>query len=126
MTAGVFLLLHFKEMGMILWILVALTMAAELGLHYFPWRLMFRGRDLPRVVAYMLGVCGLMVPFSLWIWMDGQGEIIPVLWLFIVAGGLTVLGLYGLDHLLDLEMRDIEAAQRERLLREQVRRDQGE
>jgi hypothetical protein len=100
---------------MILWILVALAMAAELGLHYFPWRLMFKGRDLPRVVAYMLGVCGLMVPFSLWLWMDGEAEIIPALWLFIAAGGLTVLGLYGLDHLLDLEMRDIETQEKEAL-----------
>jgi hypothetical protein len=99
-------------------------MAAELGLHYFPWRLLLKGRNLPRVVAYVLGVCGLMVPLSLWLWMDGEAVIIPILWLFVVAGGLTVLGLYGLDRLLDLEMRDIEAAQRERLLREQVN-DQG-
>lgn len=112
-------------MNIILWVLVALTMAAELGLHYFPWRLLLKGRNLPRVVAYVIGVCGLMIPFSIWLWMDGEVEIIPILWLFIVAGGLTVLGLYGLDRLLDLEMRDIEAAERERLLREQVKDAQG-
>ena len=109
---------------MILWVLVALTMAAELGLHYFPWRMLFKGRNLPRVVAYVLGVCGLMVPFSLWLWMDGEAVIIPVLWLFIVAGGMTVLGLYGLDRLLDLEMRDIEANE-ERTLRKKQDGAQG-
>jgi hypothetical protein len=111
---------------MVLWILVILTMALELGLHYYPWRMLLKGRNLPRVVAYVLGVCGLMVPFSLWLWIDGEADIIPILWLFIISGGLTVLGLYGHDRLLDLEMGDVEAAQRERLLREQARNDKKE
>lgn len=105
---------------MVLWILVVLTMGAELGLHYFPWRLLLKGKDLPRVVAYILGICGLMIPFSLWLWTDGKTEIIAALWLFIIAGGLTVLGLYGLDRLLNLEMQNVEAEQRERLLMEQI------
>jgi len=101
---------------MALLILVALTMAMELGLHYFPWRMLLKGRELPRVVAYIFGVCGLMIPFSVWLWLRGEIVVIAVLWLFIIAGGLTVLGLYGLDRLLDFEMRDIEADE-ERALR---------
>jgi hypothetical protein len=99
-------------------------MVVELGLHYFPWRLLLMGRELPRVIAYIFGVCGLMIPFSLWLWLCGEREIIAVLWLFVIAGGLTVLGLYGLDRLLDLEMHDIEAGE-ERALRKKQDDAQG-
>lgn len=101
--------------------LVAVVMVAELGLHYFPWRMFLRGKELPRLVAYVLGVLGLMVPFSAWLWQRGEVDVIKVLWMVIGAGGLTVMALYGLDRWLDLEMRNIEAADRERLLLGQVK-----
>ena len=43
-------------------------------------------------------------------------EVIQVLWIVIVFAGLMVFALYGLDHYLDLIMRDIEATE-ERALR---------
>lgn len=36
-----------------------------------------------------------------------------VLWLVVVSAGLTVFGLWGLDHYLTLIMRDIESSERE-------------
>ena len=81
------------------WALIALVMTAELGLHYFPWRMLLKGRDLPRVAAYVLGVCGLMIPFSAWLWRRGEIGVIQTLWLVIAAGGLTVMALYGLDRM---------------------------
>ncbi len=96
-----------------LWILLALVMMAELGLHYFPWKLLLRGRELPRVAAYTLGMLGLMLPFSAWLLKRSEIEIIQVLWMVVVAGGLTVFALYGLDRYIELEWRNIEAIERE-------------
>ena len=87
---------------------------AELGLHYFPWKLLLKGRELPRVAAYTLGMLGLMVPFSAWLWKRYEMEIIQVLWMVIIAGGLTVFALYGLDRYIELEWRNMEATERER------------
>ena len=100
---------------------VVIAMLAELGLHYFPWRMMLKGKELPRVVAYALGVIGMMVPFTAWLWDRGEMDVIQSLWLVIVASGLTVLALYGLDRYLELEMRDIEASEREQVMVKQVR-----
>ena len=96
-----------------LWVLVALVMTTELGLHYFPWRILLRGRELPRLAAYTLGSLGMMVPFTAWLWQTGEYEVIKALWLVVCAAGLMVFALYGLDHYLDLIMKDIEATERE-------------
>lgn len=96
-----------------LWVLIALVMTTELGLHYFPWRILLRGRKLPRLAAYTLGSLGMMGPFTAWLWNTGEIEIIRALWMVIGAAGLTVFALYGLDHYLDLIMKDIEASERE-------------
>jgi len=97
-----------------LWMLIALVMMAELGLHYFPWKLLLKGRELPRLAAYTLGMLGLMVPFSAWLWLRRDMEVIQVLWMVIIAGGLTVFALYGLDRYIELEWRNMEATERER------------
>lgn len=97
-------------------VLIAMVMILEACLHYFPWKMLLRGKELPRVAAYTLGVLGLMVPFTAWLWERGEMEIIRMLWMVIVAGGLMVLALYGLDHYLKLEMRDLESRE-ERSLR---------
>lgn len=96
-------------------LLVIITMAVELGLHYFPWRMVFKGKELHRVAAYVMGLLGLMVPFSVWLWFQNERQVIMVLWIFIIAGGLTVMSLYGLDHHLDLQMRDIEHQEKDEL-----------
>ncbi len=97
-----------------LWMLIALVMMTELALHYFPWKLLLKGRELPRVAAYSLGLLGLMLPFTAWLWKRNDLEIIQVLWIVIIAGGLTVFALYGLDRYIELEWLRMEATEREK------------
>jgi hypothetical protein len=96
-----------------LWMLVTLAMLAELGLHYFPWRLLLRGRELPRVAAYVLGVLGLALPFSAYLWERGQVDVLVALWVTVASGGIVVIALYALDYGLDVVWRERESRERE-------------
>lgn len=89
----------------------------EALLHYIPWRMIMRGRraELPRVVAYTLGVLGMMVPLSVWLWDRGDYEVMNALWEVIGAAGLTVMFLYWFDHYLDLDMKDKESEEEKEL-----------
>ena len=98
------------------WVVIVMVMMAEFGLHYFPWKMLLRGRKLPRLAAYTLGLLGMMGPLTAWLWDRGESEVIQTLWAVIVSAGIMVFALYGLDHYLDLIMRDIEATE-ERALR---------
>ena len=93
--------------------LVVIVMLAEFGLHYFPWRILLRGNELPRLAAYTLGLLGMMVPFSAWLWRTGFHEVMKALWIVVCAAGLMVFALYGFDHYQDLIMKDIEATELE-------------
>ena len=77
--------------------LIAYIVLAEWLLHYIPWREFLGGRELPRPIAYMLGVCGFAVPLSLWLYEQGLTRMIFILWLAIVSAGLAVLSAYGAD-----------------------------
>ena len=101
-------------------VMVALVVISEAFLHYFPWRKILKGRELPRVAAYMLGILGLMVPFTQWLIGLGEYEIAKSLWLIIISGGASVLALYGLDHVVELEWRVKEGTEREVQLKEHV------
>lgn len=96
-----------------LWTLLFTVMITEALMHYFPWRMLLGGRKLPRLAAYTLGLLGMMVPFTAWFWQIGEYEVIQGLWMVIFAAGVTVFALYGLDHYLDLAMKDKEAIERE-------------
>lgn len=93
--------------------LIAIAMLAEGFLHYFPWRQFLKGRDLPRPIAYALGVIGLMLPFTIWLYEHGEIDTIVRLWMVIVAGGIAVLALYGIDAIKDLYWKEREASERE-------------
>ena len=99
-----------------LWILIVMVMMAEGLLHYFPWKMLLRGRKVPRLAAYTLGLLGMMGPLTVWLWDRNEIEVIQTLWVVIMSAGIMVFALYGLDHYLDLIMRDIEATE-ERALR---------
>lgn len=96
------------------WILLSLVMITEAFLHYFPWAKLLKGRELPHLMAYVLGVMGLMVPFTVWLIEQNESVIVTVLWKVIAGGGITVIVLYGLDRYIELEWRDMEASERER------------
>ena len=98
------------------WEVIVMVMMAEFGLHYFPWKMLLRGKELPRLAAYTLGLLGMMGPLTAWLWDRNEMEVIQTLWAVTVSAGITVFALYGLDHYLDLIMRDIEATE-ERALR---------
>ena len=100
-----------------LWVVIVMVMMAEFGLHYFPWKMLLRGKELPRLAAYTLGLLGMMGPLTVWLWDRNEVEVIQTLWAVTVSAGITVFALYGLDHYLDLIMRDIEATE-ERALRQ--------
>jgi hypothetical protein len=98
------------------WMVIVMVMMAEFGLHYFPWKMLLRGRELPRLAAYTLGLLGMMGPLTAWLMDRNEIEVVVALWAVIVSAGLMVFALYGVDHYLDLIMRDIEAGE-ERALR---------
>lgn len=77
-------------------------------LHYIPWR-KWLGQDLPRLVAYVLGMLGMMVPLSLWLMDHGHIEIMQTVWMVVASAGMTVFALYGLDRYLDLERNDADS-----------------
>lgn len=58
----------------------------------------------------------MMGPLTVWLMDHGEIEIIQTLWIVIVAAGVTVFALYGLDHYLELAKRDAEAGEREHLM----------
>ena len=95
--------------------LVLIVALAEWCLHYFPWKKLI-GIELPRLAAYTLGMLGIMVPFTIYLSDRGEMELLQTLWIAIAAAGLVVFGLYGFDHYIELYKRDIESAQKEKLM----------
>jgi hypothetical protein len=85
-------------------------------LHYFRWKHLLQGAELPRPVAYILGVLGLMVPFSLWLYEQHDIRVLVVLWGVILAGGIAVILCYFIDWVVDLIWDKRQALQRERAL----------
>ena len=71
-------------------VLAILVVLAEMFLHYFPWRLVLRGHELPRLLAYGFGVLGLMVPFTAWLLERDYDKVAIMLWVVLSAGGLAV------------------------------------
>lgn len=100
--------------------MIALVALSEALLHYFPWRLILKGRDLPRLIAYMLGVLGLVGPFTAWLLEQGEWAITQALWMVVIFGGASVLALYGLDHVIGMEWKVKEGAEREQAIREGI------
>lgn|SRR5574341_829093 len=97
-----------------------LTGLIELMLHWLPWRLLLQ-RDLPRTIAYVLGVLGLLGPLS-WLFYTWEYlQALEALWVVVITGGLAVHFGYGVD-LLGVELaRRKEAEERERALAERIK-----
>ena len=100
--------------------MVGYIVLAEFGLHYFPWRMVpwLRGKELPRLPSYTLGLLGIMVPFTLWLIANNLADVAEALWIAVIAAGGTVFALYGLDHHFELEMRNVEANERESIAKD--------
>jgi hypothetical protein len=94
-------------------VLVVLVVFIEIALHDFRWREVLLGRELPRPVAYALGVLGMMGPFTAWLLQKGETETALVLWLVIAAAGGSVLVCYAIDWVTNLLWIARESGQRE-------------
>ncbi len=101
--------------------LIAIVVLSEAFLHYFRWKQVLLGRELPRIAAYALGVLGMMLPFTMWLVEQRYEEVVRVLWIVIVAGGLSVVVCYGIDAIVDLMWDQMQSRQREQVLTDQLR-----
>ena len=100
-----------------LWMAAVIAALSEGFLHYFPWRLVFGGRDLPRPIAYVLGVLGFAVPFVGWAWWVGDVASALAFGAIVCAAGATVVGLYAFDWVLNALQERRESLQREQFLK---------
>jgi hypothetical protein len=77
-----------------------ITALLELALHWVPWP-----RTLPRVVAYTVGVAGILIGCGLWLITTGRRqEFYGIVAICLAAGVGTLVG-YGLDKLGNLIVR---------------------
>lgn len=93
--------------------LILVVMALEWGLHYFPWRLIFK-RQLPRIPSYTLGVLAIFIPFSIWLCDHNYQQVLATLWIAIGSAGASVAFWYFIDWLLDKVNAANESQERER------------
>lgn len=95
--------------------IVVSVLAMGVG-HWFRWEVLFKGNRLPRLMAYVYGVLAICVPVSGYLWMAGLERALFVLWGTVVAAGLSVMGMYLLDWMLDERTKRIEGDERESAL----------
>jgi 4-hydroxybenzoate polyprenyltransferase len=105
--------------------LLVIVALSELGLHYFPWRMLL-GKDLPRLGAYTLGLLGMMVPLSAWLMVRNEIEILQTIWMVVFSAGLMVFALYGFDHYLEMERSNAEKSKREKVMVEMLKGEHDE
>ncbi len=101
--------------------------------HYWPWR-KITGRDLPRPVAYVLGVAAMIVPltglllrwhYDIPKWMGQPNSSMAVMmiiamWGVVCGSGLAVIGTYVLDSWLEYRSRALVAEREGEHLRREV------
>lgn len=104
--------------------LIFLVVVIELLLHFLPWRLWI-GADLPRLVAYVLGLLGMMVPLSLWLMDQGELEILQTLWCVVLSAGGAVFMAYGVDHVLMRERESVDGKHLHQVMAESLK-DKGD
>ncbi len=79
----------------------------QMVLHWFPWR-MIMGHGIPRILAYILGVLGIVLPLSALFIQWQQVGVVPdewqhllALWACVLSSGLAVIAAYGFDWVLN-------------------------
>jgi len=104
--------------------LIFIVVVIELLLHYLPWRLWI-GKDLPRLVAYVLGLLGMMGPLSLWLMDHGEIAILETLWWVVLSAGGAVFMAYGVDHVLMRERESVDGKQLQKVMTKSLK-DKGD
>jgi hypothetical protein len=61
--------------------------------HYFPWRFWFKSGRLPRLLAYVLGLCSILLPATIAAWFAATtvAETLGLLWLAAASAGVGTL-----------------------------------
>jgi hypothetical protein len=86
-----------------------LTLLVE---HWFPWRMLIR-RELTKLETYTLGTLAITLPqIGILLYWDAQQEALAM-GVIVIAGGLAVLGAYGIDRWMEDHRSAEEAEERE-------------
>jgi hypothetical protein len=78
-----------------------MTLVAE---HYFPWRAILK-RPLHQLEAYVSGLLAINLPLTVLLVIWSLWPVLISLWAITITGGLTVMGLYGIDNLVESRAR---------------------
>ena len=81
---------------MVYLVLMALAISGQLAAHYFPWKRLMH-RELPRPLAYIIGVAIMITPYAVWLGMTGAYSNLVGLLVVVFSSGLAVLLAYLLD-----------------------------
>jgi hypothetical protein len=86
-------------------ITTAATLLLEFGLHFIPWPALLCKRELPRPIAYTIGVVGLNIPLTVYALLAATALPVWLVWANCAAGGLGVIAGYGIDKWLSYRNR---------------------
>lgn len=91
----------------------------QVAQHYFPWGMIFR-KELPRVVAYIIGTLAYLMPLTVLFWhwdltvfMVPRWAHLVAVWACVGASGFAVIFVRGLDWVLDRITRSFEHEERD-------------
>lgn len=103
--------------------LYATVVLGEALLHFLCNAERLLGRKLHPLIAYVLGVLAMMIPFTFWLIGLEQVDkeyVAWALWKTIVCAGLAVVLSYGLDAIVDLIWMNRQKTEENELLKKQV------
>ena len=88
----------------------------QLGSHFIPWAQIFGRRELPRLVAYIIGTLTIGAVYSVWLMLRDMTTALWMYWLIAVSSGAAVSAGYLIDWMIAVRSRAHDAEQRENLL----------
>jgi hypothetical protein len=85
-----------ENRGLAMAVTVLIVVLLLLVEHYAPWRGIFQ-QKLHATVNYALGTLALNLPVTALLMIWGDWQAVRLIWLAVMAGGLTVILCYGVD-----------------------------
>ena len=104
-----------SKMQTILILMTLITFLLVIIEHYFPWQALIR-KPLPQLMAYVLGVLSIAIPFTALILLVpeiGGSQILISFWIIVAAAALGICLAHGLDAYLRARSRADETGERE-------------
>ena len=81
-------------------IIGSVAAVSQLAAHWFPWRRLFK-KELPRVLAYIIGTACMMTPVIVYMTLKGMFESLTILITAVIFSGTAVMAGYAVDGLLE-------------------------